>query len=165
MDNTHQQQRFRRRRESRRGVVTVELALVVSLVFLPLFLGMMEASRLYDAHNELSSAIRSGARLACMDRNGIVEEGQSTNDKVIKDIRVILNANGLPGDESNVYISHPDCPEYTFDLDNPANDLELFRVQVDVPYSALNPYCPPNFDDIAFSSSIVFRNAKSSIVQ
>lgn len=128
MHNTHGQRRFRIRRPTRRGAVTVELAIVVSFVFLPLFLGLMEASRIYDVHNELSSAIRSGARLACMDRSDMLADGQSTNDKITQDIRNLLNANGLPGDDVDIYIAEPDCPEAPFDLDDPDNDLELFQV-------------------------------------
>ena len=158
---------------ARRGAITVELALVCSLVFLPLFFGMVQASRYYDMHNEMAMAIRSGARLASMDREGILGDGQSTNDKVSQDIRNMLNANGFPPDEVEVHVAEWwdgfDYHEDTlvpFDLDDPANDNKLFQIRVDLSYYSDDSYTVlPGMDKYVPTSFIVFRNGTSSLVQ
>ncbi len=146
---------------ARRGSVVVEFAFLAP-VLVVLVLGMAEASRLLNIQNHLATAARQGARLAAMNRTGMLGEGQTTNQKIINDIQNFLDACGLPGDQASVTISEADNPNTPFDLDDPANDLELFQVLVELPYSAVNPLGPP---DVGFTAKVVFRNARAAIVQ
>ncbi|QDU96733.1 TadE family protein [Lignipirellula cremea] len=152
------------RRTNRRGAVTVEFA-VVAPVFLVILLGVAEASRLYEMQGQMASAAREGARIAAMDREGILQPGQTTNDKVIADVRNILTANGLPGDELVIRITEADDPDTDFDLDDSDNDLRLFQLRIELPYSAVNPYGVPGVDETSLGASVVFRNARSTLVQ
>jgi hypothetical protein len=137
---------------------------LIAPVFLTLILGMAETSRLYEVQNMLSIAAREGARVAGMEREGLVEDGNGINQKIISDVKKFLTANGLPGDEASVYITQPGDDVTAFDLDNPDHELELFRVRVDIPYSEVNPFCVPYNDDWMMSANIVFRNGRSTLV-
>jgi len=137
---------------------------IVAPVCVALFLGMIEAARLYDAQNVLATAAREGARLAAMDRDDMELNGSSINEKIISDVRNYLNAAGLPGDDVDVVISSVDDPSVPFDLDDPANDLELFELRLEIPYSSLNPMCP-NDTISSLAAAIVMRNAQAAIVQ
>ena len=150
--------------KTRRGAAAVELAIVAPL-FVTLMLGVAEASRLFHAQNQLALAAREGARLAAMDRTGMLGEGVTTNAKVAADIQHFLAANGLPGDDVDVFIVDPDDHTTTFDLDDPANDLKLFEVRVELPYSELGGFGGSSSNDWNLSAAIVFRNARATLVQ
>jgi Flp pilus assembly protein TadG len=151
-------------RRRRRGAVAVEFAFVAPL-FVSILLGASEASRLFDLRNQLSLAAREGARMAAMDREGLVQGGQTTNQKVEQDIRNFLTANGLPGDEADVFIVDFDDHTTPFDLDNAANNGELFELRVELPYTVLGGLGGGLGDDLALSAMVVFRNARATIVQ
>ncbi len=139
---------------------------IVAPVLLTVVLGVAQASCLYETQNILANAIREGARLASMDRSGIVPQGMSTNDKIIQDIQNFLTANGFAGDEVTVSITDPDNDLIPFDLDDPDNDLELFKVTIELPYGAMNNYIQlPNADEIYLSADLTFRNNRASLVQ
>ena len=53
-----------RRREDRRGVAAVELALVALLFIIPLLIGVWEVGRLIQVQQIMSNGCRDGARLA-----------------------------------------------------------------------------------------------------
>jgi Flp pilus assembly protein TadG len=148
----------------RRGAAAIEFAFVAP-IFVTIALGVSEASRLFEAQNQLATAVREGARLAAMDRTGLLAEGQTTNSKVASDINNYLTANGLPGDQVDVFIVDPTDHTTPFDLDDPVNDLELFEVRVDVPYSALTGAGGSSTSQWTLSAKIVFRNARAAIVQ
>ena len=57
--------RVKNKRKSERGQALVELALVLP-VFIFIFFGIMEVSRLWQTVNTLSSAAREGARVAAV---------------------------------------------------------------------------------------------------
>jgi hypothetical protein len=144
--------------------VTVEFA-VVAPVFLTIVLGVSQASRLFDIQNELATAAREGARLAAMEREGVSQQGQTTNEKVVQDVCNYLAANGLPADDIEVYIVDPADHETPFDLDNPDNDLELFELRVELPGSAVSSLPGNVCDDFNLSAKVVFRNGRAMIVQ
>lgn len=150
-----------KQRRSRRAAVAVEFA-VVAPVLLAIVLGVTRVSHLYEVQNLLASAAREGARFGAMDRSGIVGEGASSNDKLIADVQNFLNAQGLPADDVTVEIKHVGT-DNDFDLDNPDNDLELFEVHVEVPYSAVSGYEVPPEDDYMLESVVTFRNARAII--
>jgi hypothetical protein len=158
--------RFRKRKSNinRRGAAAVEFAIIAPLL-VTIVLGVAEASQLFEAQNQLAVAVREGARLAAMDRTGMLAEGLTTNSKIADDIVNYLNASGLPGDQADVFIVDPIDHETTFDLDDPANDLELFEVRVELPYSALTNMGESNDGEWNLSAKIVFRNARAAIVQ
>ena len=80
------------------------------------------------------------------------------------DIKNFLTANGLPGDQATVSITPPDDDSTTLDLNDPDNELELFRVRVEFSYADVNPFSVPYNNDWTMSASIVFRNGKSTLV-
>jgi len=152
--------RAARRSPARRGAVVVEFAFLAPVLLVILF-GLVEASRLVNVNNLLANAAREGARMAALDRNDLLGEGQTTNDKITNDVKNFMEAAGLPGDEINVEILDADNPDLPFDLDDPDNDLELFVLRVELPYAAVNPAAPPGMSDLVLSSEVVFRNARA----
>ncbi len=156
MQNQQQQQR--------RGAVAVEFAFVAPML-LAITLGMIELTRVYDAQYLLQSAAREGARFASMDRDGMLAEGQSTNDKLTSDVTNFLASSGIPAGNIQVDIRDHDNPSQSFDLDDPANDLKLFEVAITVPFSSVSytPVSSPN--DYDLTGSITFRNGRATMSQ
>lgn len=158
-------QRMKRQAQRQRsGAVAVEFALVAP-VFLVLLLGMLELGRAFEMQQVLSSAVREGARFAAMDRDGIVPENDSTNNKIINDVRNYLNAAGFPGDLAQIAITEVDNPNLAFDLDHPANHLRLFRLSAELPFSAVSLVPAHYLPGYQMKAEVVFRNARSTIVQ
>lgn len=153
-----------KRRTQRRGAAVVEFAVAAPLLLI-MVLGMVEASRLYELQNQLLNAAREGARLAAMEREGILTPGQSLNDKMIADVRAYLDAAGLPGDEAVITIEDPENPGTTIDLLDPANDLALFQLSVSLPYSSVRSAWAPNPGSLDLVGTAVFRNAVSVMVE
>jgi Flp pilus assembly protein TadG len=153
----------RRSREnrSRRGAVAVEFA-IIAPVLLTLVVGMIEASRLFEAQNLLASAAREGARLAAMDREGLVAAGESTNDKIEDDVRNFLVSQGYDPEDVQVQILHADTDD-PFDLDDPENDLELFRLQIQIPYSEYTSQYVPGGEEFSLGAEVVFRNGRAVV--
>lgn len=144
-------------RPQRRGAVAVEFA-VMAPVLLAIVGGMIELNRVFDAQNLLESAAREGARLACMDREGMLADGQSANDKLVSDVKNFLASNGIPAENVGVTVTHADDPGVEFDLDNPENNLDLFEVSVTIDYSTVS-YAPVSAEsDYPLAASVVFRN-------
>lgn len=147
--------------QARRGAATVEFALVAP-VFLALVLGVTETSRIFEVKNQLAVAAREGARMAAMDRSGLVAEGQSTNSKVVADVKNFLKASGINPEDVNVEIVSHDDPTAAFDLDAAANSLKYFELKISVPFDAASTICPDELTDVDLESKIVFRNAKTN---
>jgi Flp pilus assembly protein TadG len=139
----------------RRGAVTVEFA-IMAPVLVTIFMGMTEASRLFEVQNQLNAAAREGARMAAMERTG----AGGTNTKVTADIKNYLKATGLDPEKINIQIVDHSDPSKTFNLDDPANSLKYFEVNLSVPYSATSSYSPPGTDGLKLNSKMVFRNIK-----
>ena len=156
--------RTKRRRRSRRGAAVVEFAVAAPLMIVMVF-GMVEASRLYEMQTKLLMAAREGARLAAMQREGILAPGQSLNDKMIADVRSYLTAAGLPGDAAQITIEDPDNPGTTLDLMDPNNDLALFQLNVSLPYSSVRSAWAPTPAQFDLVGTAVFRNAVSVMVE
>jgi Flp pilus assembly protein TadG len=155
--------RFRKRSKSeRRGAVTVEFA-VVAPVFLVLLLGLSEASHLIETQSMMESAAREGARLAAMDRQDLeYSKNQSTNQKISSDVLNILSSCGLPKNKIKVSITEVDDSSQQFDLDDPANDLRLFQLQVELPYSDINKFEVPGAEKYTLGARVVFRNSRAA---
>lgn len=144
----------------RRAAVAVEFAVVTPLL-LGLVLGLVELTRAYDVQNLLQVAVREGARFAAMDRTGIMQEGESTNDKLIADVTGFLVTSGMPEDALDITITDAENPGEPFDIDDPENDLRLFRVDITIPFAAVS-YMPVHIaQNYLLEGSIIFRNGRA----
>jgi len=148
----------------RRGAVAVEFALVLPFL-LATVVGLIELTRAYDVQNLLETGAREGARFAAMDRTGMLQEGENSNQKLIQDVTNFMASSGISASDVQVVIRDSASPGQTFDIDDPANDLALFEVEVSVPFSSvsLTPISPEN--DYTLSASITFRNGRSTLSQ
>lgn len=146
----------------RRGAVAVEFA-IVAPVLVAILLGMIELGRAFEAQNMLEVAAREGARFASMDRDGLLDPGESANTKMVEDVKTMLASNGIPKDQVSVQIKDFDNPNKDFDLDDPLNDLKLFEVKVATNWSAVSLTPVPSGQDRAMSASVVFRNGRATI--
>ncbi len=149
------------RRHRTRGAIAVEFAFVAP-VFVAILWGVVHVSRIYEAQNLLSLAAREGARFGSMDRSGLAAAGQSSNDKLVGDVKNFLDAQGIDQDSVTVDVTFPGT-ETDFDLDDPGNDLELFEVRVTVPYSSVSHASVAPQDDYNLIAKAVFRNAQATI--
>ncbi len=149
-------------RRDRRGAVAVEFA-VVAPILVVIMVGMVTVNRAFEAQNLLEVAAREGARLASMDRDGMLAEGASSNDKLKQDVVNFLASNGLSRDHISVSIKDFENPTSDFDIDDPANDLRLFEVEVSVDYSAVSFTPVSESSDYVMSASVVFRNGRATL--
>ncbi len=155
--------RARRREQGREGAATVEFA-VVAPVLLTMALGLIQWSRAYDVQQELVTALRQGARLAGMDRQDVLQPGESTNDKIIADVRNFLDASGMDGDRADVRITSPGGSD-NFDLDAPENELGYFELSISMPMDATTQNSGIlGGDSSAYTAKVVFRNARGTLV-
>jgi TadE-like protein len=152
------------RRRQRRGVVAVELA-IVAPVLLAVVLGMMELTKMIEAQNELEIAAREGARFACMDHEGLLQPGQTANQKLIDDVKNYLASEGMPRDEITVEIKDHENPGASFDLDDPNNDLKLFDVNVKIDYSAVRYSSIHWHTNYTLNGSVTFRNGVATVAE
>jgi hypothetical protein len=152
------------RQTLRRAAVAVEFAFVAPIL-ITTAIGIVELTRAYDAQNLLETAAREGARFASMDRDGMLQEGQSTNSKLIQDVKNFLGSSGLDPADINVNVTDVDSPGTPFDLDDPDNDLKLFQVEIEIPYSSIS-YTPVNpAHDFNMTAAITFRNGQATLSQ
>jgi Flp pilus assembly protein TadG len=148
----------------RRGVVAVEFA-IVAPVLLAVVLGMMELTRMIEAQNDLEIAAREGARFACMDHEGLLQSGQTANQKLVDDVKNYLASNGMPREEITVEVMDHENPGTTFDLADPNNNLKLFDVNVKVNYSAVR-YSTINLHaNYMLNGSVTFRNGIATVAE
>jgi Flp pilus assembly protein TadG len=144
----------------RRGAVTVEFAVIAPL-FVVILLGMAQATHMMETRNLLATAAREGARLAAMDREGMIPEGSTTNAKVAQDITNFLETSGVDTEDLTVEIVSHDDPTQTFDLDDPDNEFKLFEILLKLPYGGQFT----GIEDFDLTAKVVFRNAQSTIME
>jgi Flp pilus assembly protein TadG len=153
-----------RHAKQRRGAVAVEFACVAPLL-LAVIVGLMQLSRVYSVQNCLEGAARQGARLAGLDRSGMLLQNQTTNQKLVSDVKNYLASNNLDLDSVTVSVVNADNPSQNFNLDDPDNALKLFQVKISIPYSKVS-YSPVQpQDDYPLTSSLTFRNGRAPIAQ
>lgn len=167
MNSTRSQQRAShaptpgKRLQDRKGGAAVELTVMAPL-FVALVMGAVQSGMNLDMQIKIQAAIRQAGRLAAMDYSKRLQPGQTGNQKVIQDIKNVLIAEGLPGNDATITITHADGPNAgsTFDLASSANDLQLFKIQIEIPYSALNSdgLLPNVFNKL--TAAIVYRREK-----
>jgi hypothetical protein len=162
MTNMKLQNNVRFRISHRRGAVAVEFAVVAPILVAILF-GMIELGRAFEAQNLLEVAAREAARFASMDRDGLLNPGQSANEKMIQDVKTFLETNNIAGEDVTVEIKDFENPTDDFDLDDPLNDLKLFEVKVSVDWSDVSLTTVGGGQDSAMTASVVFRNGRATI--
>lgn len=150
----------------RRGAAAVEFALVAPL-FIALTMGTIQAGIGISAAESLTSALREGGRLATMENEDRLQQGQSVNSKIVSDIRNFLSAAGIDGSQVTITITHAEgnSAGSTFDLADAENDLKLFRIRAVVPYSAITNVTFYPHTTQTISAQIVYRKGKTSLVQ
>lgn len=154
----------RKQHAQRQGAVAVEFAFVAP-VLLSIVMGLVQTTRMYDSQNLLETAAREGARFAAMDRSDMLDDGETGNSKMTQDIKNFLASSGLDPLDVQVNILDFDDPTRTFDIDDPANDLRLFQVEVSVPYSSVSYTAVSESSDYGMSGKIVFRNGRAILSQ
>ena len=157
---------IRRTAKQRQGMATVEFALVLPL-FVAVALGTVEFGNAFQRMNVLASTLREGGRLASMEFKGVLLEGQTANEKVILDIRNIMIAYGLPGDEATIEITHADGPREgsTFILSDKSNGLKFFRISATLDYADVSIFPTGYMQGNVLEKSIVMRMGKSVLAQ
>ncbi|MFK7820775.1 MAG: TadE family protein [Planctomycetaceae bacterium] len=150
--------------QERRGAALVEFA-VICPVLLSLCIGTIEIGRSMQASTILYGAVREGGRLASMDFADNVGDGETANEKVIRDIRNFITASGLPGDKVTVVIRKTAAGQggVDFDLEDPDNNLELFRITVILKQSDISIFPVAYMHDKKLRARGVFRAARSSL--
>lgn len=150
--------------KNRRGAVAVEFAFIAPML-LAIVLGLIELTRVYDAQYLLQTAAREGARFAALDREGLLNDGETANSKVMTDVRSFLSSAGIPAEDVDVRIMDYENPDSAFDLDDPENDLRLFTVEIEVPFSAISFTPVSETNDYTLLGSITFRNGQATLAQ
>ncbi|MEO2048964.1 MAG: TadE/TadG family type IV pilus assembly protein [Pirellulales bacterium] len=146
----------------RRGAVAVEFAVIAPLL-LSIVVGLIELNRTYDVQNTLEAAAREGGRFASIDRTDMLDSGQTANQKLIQDVENFIASTGMDTEGLEVRVTDADDPSSDFNLDDPANDLQLFQVRIEVPYSSIS-YTPVDpLSDYTLSASVTFRNGRSQL--
>ena len=151
--------------DQRRGAAMVEFAITAPL-FLILIVGTIEMGNAIQATSQLSSALREAGRLAGMDWDEIVPEGESPNDKVIRDIRNFLKAAGYPGDDVAIAITSVEGTDIgqTFDLGDPDNERRLFKIEASIPYEKISSFPGHLMDGSDVTGRIIMRAGRISLM-
>jgi Flp pilus assembly protein TadG len=158
---------FQKRKSNHRyhkGVAAVEFAFVAPIL-VALSLGSIKLGRAFEMQNLLNQGAREGARYASMDRTGMTSTGQTTNQKLIDDVKNFLATENIPKSSITVTVKDHVTPTKDFNLDDPTNDLKLFDVKVSVKFSAVSLEPTPNSSDFALNGSVTFRNGRATISQ
>ena len=134
---------------------------MIAPLFVIITLGVTEAGRLFEVQNQLALAVRQGGRLGAMDRSDFLNAGETANGRVTKDVLDSLAACGLPASKATVFIVDADNHTTPFNLDDPANDLRLFEVRVELPCSEVLGLRGPRVRSLMMSARVVFRNARA----
>jgi Flp pilus assembly protein TadG len=148
----------------RSGAVAVEFAIVAPVLVAVVF-GMIQYGRAFEMQNQLQVAAREGARFASMDHTGMLANGQSTNQKLVEDVKNFLATYGIDKNDVTVEVKDHANPSADFNLDDPNNDLKLFDVRVSVNYSQVSWKAVSAGSDYVLSASVVFRNGRATISQ
>lgn len=150
--------------ELRRGAAAVEFAVLMPL-FLMLVMGTWEMGTALTAGTKMSAAVREGGRLASMDYRETLNEGETINDKVVKDIKNFLTASGIPGDEVTVNITHTEGENAgeDFDLSDNANYLQMFTITALVDYEDISTFPLDYMEGQQVEAKLIFRLGRVSM--
>ena len=149
--------------QDRRGTATVEFAMVAPL-FLLVVLGVAEMSTAIHTYNVMYSAVREGGRLASMDFSSYVTGNQTANEKVIRDIRAVLSAAGLPAEQVTITITEAESTN-EFDLSDTGNYLEMFRISASVPFSDVSLFSSNYMTSQVIHADMVYRKGRVQLIE
>ena len=113
-----------RARRRRRGAATLEAAVLIALLILPLLVGTWEAGRMVEVQQVLSNAAREGGRQAA--------SGLLTNTQVQQVVTTYLQAAGIP--TANAVVTVADLTSPGTDV-SAAAQLDQLQVTVSIPFS------------------------------
>jgi len=145
----------------RRGVAAAEFAVLCPL-FVMMVLGTWEMGTALTNGTKIAAAVREGGRLAAMDFEPTLKNGETANHKITRDIKAFLSASGIPGDKVTVTITHASGPGAgdTFDLQDPDNYLGLFRIQASINYEDVSVFPLKYMSGQTLSASMVFKQGR-----
>ena len=125
------------RKRHRQGAALMECAITLP-VLMTLVLGILEIGAALRASTILQSACRESSTLVSADYRYIVAAGQTPNEKLEQDLRNLVSASGIPGGDLIVTLVHADGANMNdvFDLSDRGNDLQLIRIEIQLPYSS-----------------------------
>ncbi len=148
----------------RRGAAVVEFA-IMAPVFLTLTLGSIEVGYALNTSNNLYGALREGGRLASQDWSKMLAPGQTANDKVIQDLRNMLTAARIPGDQVTIEIVHADGggAGSPFNLQDENNYLEMFTIVATIPYDQISLIPGDYLGGQTLRAEISFRMGRSNL--
>ncbi|MCA9109257.1 MAG: pilus assembly protein [Planctomycetaceae bacterium] len=149
---------------TRRGAAVVEFA-IMAPVFLTLTLGSIEVGYALNASNTLYGALREGGRLASQDWSTMLAPGETANAKVIQDIKNMLTASRIPGNQVTIEIVHADGPNAgsPFDLEDEDNYLQMFTITGSVPFDQIT-LLPGNYlGGSDLQAAITFRMGRTTL--
>lgn len=132
-------------------------------VLLSVVVGMLELSRVYTVQNTLETAAREGARFASLDRTGLLLSGQTANQKLVSDVKNFLASTGISKSDITVTVVDAEDPSQTFDLADEDNDLRLFEIHIQVPYSKVSLSPVKYYTQYNLSAALTFRNGRASL--
>lgn len=125
--------------QTRRGAAAMEAAICLPVLVM-LIMGTIELGMALRVKTVLQSAVRESGRMANIDFRALVQDGDTPNAKVERDIRNYMTASGFPGDKLDFQLVHASAPAgggtpQNFDLTDPDNELQLFRIIVSIPFA------------------------------
>ena len=93
--------RAMKQKRVRKGAVAVEFA-IVAPVLLAIMFGMIQYGKAFEMQNQLQVAAREGARFASMDHTGMLAAGQTSNQKLIQEVKNFLATYGIAQNDVTV---------------------------------------------------------------
>lgn len=150
--------------QSRKGTATVEFA-VIAPFFLLILLGVIEMSRALDVSQKLSVAVREGARAGASEVYDKLPVGTTLNQKITTDIRNMLSASGIAGNDVDISITHAEgnSAGQPFDLRAEENYLQYFRISASIPYHKVGRFPVNIMKNKDLAVSVVFRQGRSAL--
>lgn len=151
------------RGDERRGVAALEAAVVMPVMII-LVLGTIEMGTALRAGTIMQSAVREAGRLANMKWSDHVEQGDTPNAKVERDLRNFVTASGLPGNQLTITITHADGENQgqPFDISDSDNDLEMMTIRLTLAYSEISLFPTHYMDGKDVSASLTLRAGMGS---
>jgi len=142
----------------------VEFAVTAPL-FIIILLGLIEMSRALDVTQRLSMAVREGGRAAASDIRDRIPPGTTLNQKITADIRNMLVAGGVNGNDITIAITHVDGPRQgqVFNLSDENNSLGYFQVRATVPYEKVGLFPSRIMKGKDLTATVIFRLGRNAL--
>lgn len=151
--------------QDRRGIAALEAAVVMPVMII-LVLGTIEMGTALRAGTIMQSAVREAGRLANMKWSDMIDQGDTPNAKVERDIRNFVTASGLPGSDTEftVEITHANGPNVgqPFDIADSDNDLQMMQIKLTLPYSKISLFPTKYMAGKNVSASLALRSGMGS---